>query len=68
MRGGDMRTNLTLGVVAAVLLLAVVLAVPEYPPREEPRLDDILKENVELLRATNGVLREAILTTAIAGE
>jgi len=63
-----MRANLTLGVVAAILLLAVVLAVPTHPPREEPRLDDILKENVELLRATNEVLREALLTTAIAGE
>ena len=63
-----MRTNVALGVVAAVLLLAVVLAVPKYPPREERRLDDILKKNVELLRATNEVLREAVLTTAIAGE
>ena len=63
-----MRTNVALGMIAVVLLIAVVLAVPTHPPREEPRLDDILKENVELLRATNEVLREAILTTAIAGE
>ena len=63
-----MKTNLAMGFVAAVLLFAVALAVPTYPPREERRLDDILEENVELLRATNVVLREAILTTAIAGE
>ena len=63
-----MRTNLAMGFAAAVLLFTVVLAVPTYPPREERRLDDILKKNVELLRDTNEVLREAILTTAVAGE
>ena len=63
-----MKTNLAMGVFAAVLLFTVVLAVPTHPPREEQRLDDILKKNVELLRDTNEVLREAILTTAIAGE
>jgi len=68
MRGGDMRANVAMGMIAVVLLVAVVLAVPACPPREERRLDDILKKNVELLRATNEVLREAVLTTAIAGE
>ena len=63
-----MRANVALSMIAVALLIAVVLAVPKYPPREERRFDDILKENVELLRATNEVLREALLTTAIAGE
>ena len=63
-----MRANLTLGVLAAALLFAVVLAVPRHPPREEPRAAEVIEENVELLRDVNKVLREALLTTAIASE
>ena len=63
-----MRANAAMGVLAVVLLVAVVLAVPRYPPREEQRAAEVIEENVELLRDVNKVLREALLTTAIAGE
>ena len=63
-----MRANLTLGVLAAALLFVVVLAVPRYPPRDEQRAAEVIEENIELLRDVNKVLREALLTTAIAGD
>jgi hypothetical protein len=68
MRGGDMRANVALSMFAVVLVVAAVLAVPTHPPREERRAAEVIEVNVELLRDVNKVLREALLTTAIASE